>query len=247
MLAFILLFFQIVSSSQAQLNFDKANQLLQEQDYTAALKAYQELRSTGWVSGPLALNTGLAYAQLDSLGKAKAYFLQASEFEQTREEAQKGLDFVGKKLPQKAAHLPKLPWDYILDATITLGTQAWSWLAMISAYASLLLLALYWFLFRENNWMLRSFWAVLVLTGFLAAAAFYTDYVHFRYGKAVLITQQSDLKKSPDSEAEVVSLTFEGYEFTVDFVTSQENADWIYVRMSNGIYGWIKKSDLLLF
>lgn len=243
----IALFFQIISSTEAQLSFDKANQFLKEQDYIHALNAYHQLKETGWKSGPLALNMALAYTQLDSLGKAKAYFLQATDFEQTQSEAKKGLDYVSKKLPQKAAYLPKLPWDYVLENTIKLGTEAWSWLTMIAAYLSLMVIIIYWFVYRENKWVLRSFFASLFLTALLASAAIYTDYVSYRYGKAVMISEQSELKKSGSSEADVISLTFEGYEFTVDFITSKQNENWYYVRMSNGIYGWIPKSDVLLF
>jgi tetratricopeptide (TPR) repeat protein len=243
----ILLFLQLFQSSQAQLKFDQANQLLKEQDYTGAIKGYKEIIAGDWKSGALFLNIGLAYTQLDSLGMAKAYFLQASKFDETQTEALKGIEYTIKKLPQKAAYLPKLPWDYVLDWTIKLGTTGWSWLTMAFAYITLILLVLYWFLWRGNTWAFRSFLASLLVTAALASSAFYTDYVNYRYGNGVLIKEQSNLLKSPDPEAEVTSITFEGYEFIIDFLNSKNNPDWVYVRMSNGIYGWIPKSDLIIY
>ncbi len=243
----LFLFLQVFPSTQAQLKFDKANQLLKDQDYIGAIHGYKEIIDADWNSGPLFLNIGLAYTQLDSLGMAKAYFLQALEFNDTYEEALKGFEFTVKKLPQKAAYLPKLPWDHVLDWTIKLGTTGWSWLTMIFSYLSLIILIAYWFRLRENKWVLRTLLSTIVLTGFLAFAAFYTDYVNHRYGKAVLIKEQSNLLKNAAEESEVTSITFEGYEFIVDFLNSKNNSDWVYVRMSNGIYGWIPKSDLLIY
>jgi len=243
----LFLLFQLFPSTQAQLKFDQANQLLKDQDYTGAIKGYKEIIDADWKSGPLYLNIGLAYTQLDSLGMAKAYFLQAVEFDDTKAEALKGIEYSAKKLPQKAAYLPKLPWDHVLDWTIKLGTTGWSWLTMTFSYLSLIILIAYWFWFRENKWVLRTLLSSIVLTGFLAAAAFYTDYVNNRYGNAVLIKEQSNLLKSTDVESEITSITFEGYEFIVDFSNSKSNPDWVYVRMSNGIYGWIPKSYLLIY
>lgn len=247
MMIFAVFFFLQLGVSQTQLFFDQGNQRLKEQDYLGAIEQYQQINTDSWQSGALWLNLGLAYTQIDSLGKAKAFYLQALEFDETQKDAQKGLEYVTKKLPQKAASLPKLPWDYVLEWTIKLGSTSWSWLTLVFAYLTLILFVIRLFYFRESKVVIRIIIGILFLTVAFGAAALYTDYVYYRYGKAVLISSQSNLNKTATNDAELVSLAFEGYEFTVDYLTTDQNPDWMYVRMSNGVFGWIKRSDIHVF
>lgn len=244
---YMLFFLFQPSISEIQLQFDQGNQRLKEQDYLGAIQHYNQIDTKTWQSGALWLNLGLAYTQLDSLGKAKAYFLNAKKFDATQADAIKSLDYVTKKLPQKAASLPKLPWDYVLEWTIEIGSTTWSWVTLGFAYITLSFFILFLFFKRDSKWILRLCVSSLVLTFAFGGAAMYSDYVHFRYGDAVLVTEQSNLNKVASPDAELVSLAFEGYEFTVDFLKSDGNPDWVYVRMSNGVYGWIKRNDIVIY
>ncbi|TNE72308.1 hypothetical protein EP331_07390 [bacterium] len=247
-LGFLLFFFtQFGSVSDVQLQFDTANQFLKEQDFEQALNIYRTLKQSDFESGALYLNSGLAYTQLDSLGMAKADFLKAQQFDDTREQALEGLSYVTKKLPQKAAALPKMPWDNLLEWTVDSGVVFWLISGSVLLYMSFMILIIYWFKARGNKWVLNAVIASVILSGAFFAAAFYTNYVNVRYGKAVLKVKQSSLFESASTASSVVSLTFEGYEFTVDFTTSQGNPEWVYVRMSNGVFGWIQKQDLIQF
>jgi tetratricopeptide (TPR) repeat protein len=243
----VLILFLWQSVSDVQLKFDKANQLLKEQDFEQALLLYRELKMADFESGALYLNSGLAYTQLDSLGMAKADFLQAADFDDTREQALEGLSYITKKLPQKAAALPKMPWDNLLEWTVESGISFWVILGSVLLYLSFLFLVLYWFKLRDNKWILNLFFGGIFLSAAFFAAAFYTQYVNNRYGKAVLIKNQSTLYEAASSSSSVISLAFEGYEFTVDFTTSAGNPEWVYVRMSNGVFGWIPKQDLIQY
>ncbi len=241
----VLLLWQSVSD--VQLKFDQANQFLKNQEFEQAITMYRELKMAEFESGALYLNSGLAYTQLDSLGMAKADFLQAAEFEDTREQALEGLTYITKKLPQKAAALPKMPWDNLLEWTVESGIYFWMILGSLLLYLSFLFLVLYWFKFRGNRLVLNLLMGGILLTIAFFAAGFYTNYVNSRYGKAVLIKEQSTLYEAASSSSSVISLAFEGYEFTVDFTTSAGNPDWVYVRMSNGVFGWIPKQDLIQY
>lgn len=235
------------SVSEVQLKFDQANQLLKEQEFEQAIRMYRELKMAEFESGALYLNSGLAYTQLDSLGMAKADFLKAAEFEDTREQALEGLAYITKKLPEKAAALPKMPWDNLLEWIVESGIYFWMILGTVLLYVSFLLLILYWFKFRGNRLIINLFIVGILLTVAFFAAGYYTNYVKSRYGKAVLIKEQSRLYEAASYSSSVISLAFEGYEFTVDFTTSAGNPDWVYVRMSNGVFGWIPKKDIIQF
>lgn len=247
MLTFLLFFiFQTTNINQVQLQFDKANEFLNQQDYQKAILQYREIEKTPYQSGPLYLNMALSYLQLDSLGKAKAYFYKASEFDLTKEEALKGVEYVINNLPQKAARLPKMPWDYILEWTLTLGASVWSLLTVIFLYTSLLLIFVFWFLNRDSNWLIRGSILILLMSIGAGAAALYSEYVLDRYASAVMVVEESEMMSAATESSEMVGISYEGYEFRVDYKLSVGNPDWYYVRMSNGVYGWVRKSELVI-
>ena len=66
-----------LSQESPQLLFDRGNDALVAGEYRQALNAYHQLLESNQVSGAMYLNMGISYVRLDSLGKAKYYFLKA--------------------------------------------------------------------------------------------------------------------------------------------------------------------------
>ena len=109
----LILFFGLLStvSFAQQAAFDRATTLLEDQEYMDAIKQYKQIHDEGHVSGALWLNMGVAYTQLDSLGKAKFYLLRAAEFSETEELASQSLEVIENRFSRRSAVLPMLPWD----------------------------------------------------------------------------------------------------------------------------------------
>ena len=60
----------------------------------------------------------------------------------------------------------------------------------------------------------------------------------------MIITTEVQVKQKADESADLVSLGYEGYSITVDHKISKEASGWIYIRLGNGQFGWIKSSGV---
>jgi tetratricopeptide (TPR) repeat protein len=235
------------AQQNAQALFDDANEMLREGNYQQAISSYQKLEDQNTVSGALFLNMGIGYQRIDSLGVAKYYFLKASRFEETEQPAQKALKFVESQFSRQSAVLPKLPWDI-----------ATSWLQDHIGAKNLLLMGIITlnigvFIFIAN-WFLQTYPKILRIGGLslivaallIITSSFYTQYISERYSKAVMVAEKVSVLEEPTGEASIVSRAYEGYTFTVDHRRSKLQPEWAYVRMSNGLYGWIPNSEILI-
>ncbi|TYP93434.1 SH3-like domain-containing protein [Fodinibius salinus] len=235
----------VAKSQQPQAVFDRANQQLQSANYSKALSLYKQLEDDNTVSGALFLNMGVAYERVDSLGKAKYYLLKASRFEETESEAKEGLQFVESRFSRQSAVLPKFPWNVAVDwLRHNIGASNILLIGILLLNIGVILYVVRWFV----EWypgLLRIFGlSTVVVSLLLISCSFYTDYVDNRYSKAVMVTEQAPVLENPQQDASLISQSFEGYTFTVDHHRSRKVNQWSYVRMSNGLYGWIQSSDI---
>ncbi len=232
----------VLAQTNPQLIFDRANTLLEESDYYAALEQYRSIEATNNISGALFLNMGIAATQIDSMGLAKYYFLKASTFTSTESSAQNALQYIESQFSRQSAMLPKLPWDRAVDWLKEGPTaQGVFLIGFFLLLIALVLILLRWFkvmeLSKHRNTLLS-----ISLPGFLIVLlAFYVDYIDYRYSQAVIIESELQVRQNPDDSSDLVSLAYEGYEITVDATTSANNQDWIYIRLGNGQFGWVEK------
>ncbi|MCG8373625.1 MAG: SH3 domain-containing protein [Balneolales bacterium] len=232
----------ITAQPSPQLLFDEANTLLEENEFEEAMAIYHQIEYSGYQSGALFLNMGINAVQLDSLGLAKYYFLKSNDFASTRYSSEIALEYVNSQFSRQSAMLPKLPWDKAVDS-IKDGTGAMGVfvLGFISILISLFLVLSRWFnlwVFKKQPALILSFGALSLL---LVALAFYVDYVDQRYSEAVIVTAEIQVKQQPDTNADLVSLAYEGYEITIDNLRSENEPNWLYIRLGNGQYGWIER------
>jgi hypothetical protein len=247
-LAFGILFLMnsiVLAQSSPQLKFDTANDFLENGEYRNALKEYRQIEESEMVSGPLYLNMGIAAVQIDSLGLAKFYFLQAQNFETTRKSAEQALDFVNSQFSRQSAKLPKLPWDRAVDTfKVTPGTFGLFLIGYGLFCVGLILIIARWFdrvsFSKEKNVIISLF----VISTLLISLAYYVDYVDERYDEAVLIKESATVSVAPEENTELVSMAYEGYDLTIDWKNSANVENWYYIRLGNGQFGWIKAKGI---
>jgi len=230
-----------VAQSSPQLKFDEANDLLENGEYRKALKEYRKIEKMESISGPLYLNMGIAAVQIDSLGLAKFYFLNAEKFKSTRESASQALNFVNSQFSRQSAKLPKLPWDRAVDQLkITPGTYGIFLIGYFLLCLGLLLVISRWFnlikIPKEKNVIISLF----VISALVITLAYYVDYIEQRYDDAVLIVEKSTVSTKPEESTELISMAYEGYDLIVDWKKSANVENWYYIRLGNGQFGWIK-------
>lgn len=227
--------------------FDQANQQLQQGNIPQALTIYQQLENQNQVSGALFLNMGLSYIQMDSMGKAKYYFLKARRFDETESRAEDGLAYVETRFSHQSAVLPELPWQRALDwLSNQIGPTTLLGIGLILFNLGITLFVAAWFMSRSSKWWDRSAIGVAAAGCLIILLSFYTNYRQQRYSRAVMITREANVLEQPDSDAAIVNQAFEGYTFTVDHSKSEEQTNWSYIRMSNGLYGWIPTQEIMI-
>lgn len=233
-----------------QAAFDRANTLLEEQEYSEAIKQYKSIYEDGNVSGALWLNIGVAYTQLDSLGKAKYYLLRSSEFSETEEIAKKSLEVVENRFSRRSAVLPMLPWDQFfnfLDNSLGVAGLMMIGLLFLNATAALLLAS--WF----RPGMKKIFNKLgIVTTALTVLFIFFSVFLSLQedwYETGVTVADQATVYDQPDTDSAVVSTAYEGYTMRV-YVEKSATAtgdNWFYVRLANGLYGWINREAVLSY
>lgn len=239
-----------VSCASGQTNpqplFDKANNYLESGDYRIALSMYRELERNEQLSGSLFLNMAISYVELDSLGLAKYYFMKAGQFDETRKNAVQGLDYVNSRFSRQSAVLPKLPWQRLLDwVSEAIGASLLLGLGIILLNMGVIGFVARWFITVPGEKYFKFGGIGVAVIGIIfVLTSFYIHYRDNRYHPAVMIHNQTNVREQPDSTSAVVSQAFEGYTFTVDRYKSEEYPAWYYVRMSNGLYGWIPGNDI---
>lgn len=235
-----------VFGQQAQ--FDRATTLLEEQQFTEAIGSYKEIHQNGYVSGALWLNMGVAYAQLDSLGKAKYYLLRAREFDETKDLANQSLDVIENRFSRRSAILPMLPWDRFFNSLAqfpgSTGLMAIG-LILLNTTAAFLLAA--WFRPRSKVLFKRFSLAAGTLSLLLMLSSVYLILQEDWYKTGVTVEGQATVYDKPNTDSPIVSTAYEGYTMRVHTNEQAPAGDWHYVRLANGLYGWIEEDAILTY
>lgn len=246
----LILFLLPLQLSAQQAQFDQANVFLIDGEYHQALDIYKSMADEGHNSGALWQNMGIAYSNIDSLGAAKYYFLKAKNFPETREKAEQSLNYVEERFTRRSAVLPKLPWDRFfefLSENIGLRNLYLTGFLFLNIAAGLLIAA--WFYRHRESVFKKSSAAGLLLSVFIFSCAVYLNYTENRFGTGVIIDRQVTVFENPDEDSEPLANAFEGYEVRVDLAAGdgETNSEWKFVRLQNGISGWLSSESILYY
>ena len=231
-----------------QAQFDSANELLEDQRYQQAIHAYQSIADDGHVSGALWLNMGIAYAHLDSLGKAKYYLMRSQQFKETEDLAKESIEAINNRFSRRSAVLPVLPWEQFLrwaESFFGVSGLMITGLLLLNVGAGFILAC--WFrpglktLFKYLSTVAGALAAVFILL------AVYLDYEQSRYATGVTIERQAAVHLRPDQQFAEEAVAYEGYTMRVDLHESESTGNWYYVRLESGRYGWIEKDAVMTF
>lgn len=242
----IFLFLIAVPALAAQQSrFDSANALLQENEYTEAIHLYHSIAEEGYESGALWLNLGIAYSQIDSLGVAKFYLLKAKQFRETSRLAEDALFYVNERFTRRSAVLPPLPWNQFIEyLSATFGLNAIAITALILFYIGVGFLIWSWFRVDLKQFLRNGSYISFGLMTLLFLFSWIIYYQDNRFSTAVMIDRQSVVYEQPNESSSVITTAFEGYTMRVDSKSGADYPQWEYVRLENGMFGWVKKDGL---
>jgi hypothetical protein len=216
--------------------FRMATEALTAQDPVTASRELGALEREGYANGPLFVNLGIAYTQMDSLGLAKYYFTKASRYADVAEQSKTGLAFVNGQLLRRASGLPVLSLNQMLNRIL------WAYPARTVLLVPLVLLnlgiaLLIWHWFVPAEWKAALSWACLVVSviAFIVVASA-TAY-RTQYGLGVVIQREGTLREEPSATAEAVLPVYEGYDVRIHRDATVDG--WTKVTLINGSTGWL--------
>lgn len=228
-----------------QSNFEQATEQLEKQNYREALSQYHQIADEGHQSGALWFNLGIAYTQLDSLGLAKYYFLKSSDYPETKTDAQSAIEYVNERFNRRSATLPALPWERLSNyLNNQIGISSLYSMALIFLYLGIAGILIFWFYDKFRTYSYYTGISAVVMSILLFITAFYIQYFDNRYGTGVVTESQSIVYQSPDTTSGEISTAYEGYTVRVDYQESENYQDWIYIRLENGMKGWIENQTV---
>jgi hypothetical protein len=233
-----------VQAQTVQSRFDEANNLALQGELTEAYAIYKTLEGEGQISGKLYYNMGVVAFQLDSLSVAKLYHIAAMRHNETRLQASEAITFLDSRFPQRIAELPKLPWEQFFDYLMrTFGLDILIASVVFVANTGIILYMLGWWIGRPR-WLRGAYLSAALYTLTFLSISLYIDYREQRYRDGVIIEGQYAVKEEADPNSAVVSQAYEGFRFLVDLERSAQKPGWYYVRMSNGLYGWLPQASI---
>ncbi len=237
MVALFLMWMQLSPDSL----FTLGSNHLQNKDAVSASRVLSELDESGYENGPMLINLGIAYTQLDSLGLAKYYFTRAGRYAEVKTQSETGLTFVNQQLQRRASGLPILSLNRIQNRFIASYDAFWAIvLPLLLLYIGAGILI--WHFYASNRWKQHTATVLLALSllTFIGYAVF-ASYIN-RYDLAVMIRQEALLRESPAEDSATLIPTFEGYDLRVDRKRSTD--DWVFVVLINGSSGWLPASSV---
>lgn len=228
--------------------FDQANSLLSEGEYQDAIEIYQSISEDGYEAGALWQNLGVAYTRLDSLGKAKYYFLKAQRFSETEEQAEQSLEFINNQFPRQSAVLPELPWiRFINFLSVHVGLQVIAITALVLLYLGIALKIWAWFRLELKKMLNYLSYGCIALSAFLFICSMVIQYQQNRYSTGVMVDLEASVHQRPEENSSIISTAYEGYTMQVDKTESKGETSWTYIRLENGMYGWIENDHIMTF
>ena len=215
---------------------------MEDGNYQQAIEIFRQIEQEGRVSGPLFYNAGISYLYLDSLGKASWYFHKSTRFRNTASTGADAIEIIENLLKNRGTYIPRLPWYAFID-WLHFGLNHYSWIirGLILLNIGIMLLLAGWLYFKDDRVALvGKIAAATALVLILSASLLYIWSKNYQQG--VIVRNAVPIQPVPGNFVEedlTPDLAYEAYTVTLDLTLSREYTGWLYVRLQNGVSGWV--------
>jgi tetratricopeptide (TPR) repeat protein len=213
--------------------------------YAEAVAAYEQVAALGVRSEDLYYNLGSAYLKAGQLGPAIYNFERALELDPTQEDVQFNLrtarEVAAKKKGEDrlvGAEAPPL-WMRAVQP-FTVGSVSWLFLGLyVTAFGLLITLH-----FLGPGFLKVGLWAALafVALGTLGAGTLLGArlYLAERVEQAIVLPDAVQVKEGPDPNYQPTFSVHAGLRVRI----VEKEQDWVRVRLSNGLEGWVREREV---
>jgi tetratricopeptide (TPR) repeat protein len=222
--------------------FDSANVAYAKGNYEKAIKLYTIINK-GFEAPELYFNLGNAYYKTDNIGLAILNYERAKKLSPGDENIIANLKLVSQKTEDKIDAAPQLFLTEWKDDLVNLmNEKQWSILCIVMMIIAVILWGTYFFSNQRGLKQLGFFGGILIFIS--AIAIFFIAQYKYKITKnsndAIITSASVVVTGSPSEKGTKLFVLHEG---TKVYITQQNN-DWIEVRIANGNVGWMKASQL---
>ncbi len=224
--------------------FDEANRRFVEarsrDGFLTVASLYHAILDRGIESGVVYFNLGNAYVRAGELGRAIAAYRQAERYRAPDPLLESNLDFA---LTQVGAGVrPKGVVDHVVfwRRWLTYPTTARAVVALSGLAFVLFLLGT----FHSRRWRVPAF---VALTGaLLLGLSFTLDYVEYERTRHGVVVVDSAVARMGNAESFAAAFN-EPLQEGVEFRVLARRGEWVHVEVSNGLDGWLRIDDVVVY
>lgn len=221
--------------------FQNANTFYKNGDFKSALSQYLEIYQSSETS-ELSFNIGNCYFREKDYAKAILFYERAKLIAPNDEEIEQNLQIAQSKIQDKIEALPEFQlFELFMNIRDSFAANAWSVLTFVSAW----LAAIVFFLFYLTTGRLRklSFLAMILLIfafSFNFSMASWRNAFEQTRNKAIITSTSIYIKSAASDSSQNLLLLHSGTKVEI----TEENGDYVRVKIVNGNIGWINKKDI---
>jgi tetratricopeptide (TPR) repeat protein len=229
------------SQTPAEL-FKQGNDAYKKGEYQTAIGKYEKVLQAGKQSEELYFNLGNAYYKLNQIAPSIYYYEKALQLNPGDEDVQYNLSLANQMKLDKIDQVPEnLLLRFKKKINRLFPFDVWAWLAIISAFAGLIVFIL--FLFTSNGNTKRMSFVAMFISLFLLLFTWYN--AHYgkqlasqRYG--IIFADQVDILTEPNLTADKVTTLHEGTKVKL----LRPEGDWQLIKLPDGKKAWIPKTEV---
>ncbi len=231
-------------STTTDATFRRGNDAYFKGHYAEAIAAYEQLAGLGILSDDLFYNLGNAYLKSGAIGPAVYNYERALELDPGQEDVDYNLkaarELGKKKGDDRLVGAESVPLWIRLVQPYTIGNVSWSFLALYMG-VFVLLMVLH---FVSPGFLRVSLWAAFsfmtfaaVVSGALLGGRLY---LATSVEQAVVLPDSVQVKEGPDPNYQPLFNVHAGLRVRV----TEKEQDWVRIRLSNGLEGWVREREI---
>ena len=232
------------SQNDTEIIFQGANESLENQDYSAAILAYESILDSDLLSPELFLNLGNAHFNNGDLAKAIFQCERGIKYYPGNKLLQSNLQILSSEVETEILEVQ----DFVLlrfwkGFSSSISTAAWAIIQIILSIA--IIIACYNWLLNSSQKNRRSGFLVLLFSTLLllvSLAAGQASYKAKFSDDFAIVNKSASLKEGPDARSGDLLPLSEGVKVEI----KDKIGEWYHVGLLNKQLGWISGEDLYI-
>lgn len=207
-----------------------------------ALKTYNEIEKSGYVSWQLFYNLGNTYFKLKDNARAILYYERALKLNPAGEDIKSNLELVREFSIDKIDAVPEfIIYTWIKSLNYSFSSDTWSMMSIIFLLFIVLLILYYRYGhrrgFRKLAFLSSIFFALLLL--FAISFAWSQKHSFNQRDAAIVINPVVSVKSTPDMSGKDLFILHEGAKVLI----KEEVGQWRRIEIADGRQGWLSSLD----